>query len=168
MSLMCHGGDTGSRTDDVMIEYTGEGLYAPAFVLRQDRLKYVHCRTDPPLFFDLKKDPDERKNVADDPGYTEAVKRLQSEIGRRWDYERLERDILVSRKRWLFVQQALLNGHWTGWDHQPCVDSTRAHVRGADDPNTMATRARRRLPFVGEVDPDHPRHCKPAIDLKPI
>ena len=55
------------------------------------------------------------------------------------------------------VQEALLKGIWTGWDHQPFVDATRAYVRGAIDPNTTATKARRRLPFVAEVPPHHPR-----------
>jgi choline-sulfatase len=160
-------GDGSGRADDVMIEYTGEGVYAPALMLRQDGMKYVHCRTDPPMLFDLNKDPLELKNVADDPAYAKVGERLKGEIDRRWNYSALERDILASQKRRLFVQQALLKGKWTGWDHQPLVDATRAYVRGAVDPSTTATKARRRLPFVAEVAPDHPRRGKPAIDLKP-
>ena len=160
-------GDGSGRADDVMIEYTGEGVYAPALMLRIDGMKYVHCRTDPPMLFDLKKDACERQNVADDPAYAEVANRLQAEIDRRWNYDRLEHDILASQRRRLFVQQSLLKGQWTGWDHQPFVDATRAYVRGAVDPNTTATKARRRLPFVAEVAPDHPRRGKPAIDLKP-
>ena len=160
-------GDNASRTDEVMIEYTGEGVYAPALILRQNGMKYVHCRTDPPMLFDLKKDPDERRNVAADMDYAEVTARLKKEIDHRWNYERLEEDILISQKRRLFVQQALLKGQWTGWDHQPFVDATRAYVRGAVDPNTTATKARRRLPFVAEIAPDHPRRGKPTIDLRP-
>ncbi len=160
-------GDGSGRADDVMIEYTGEGVYAPALMLRRDGMKYVHCRTDPPMLFDLDKDPRELTNVADDPGYAEVAKRLKGEIDRRWDYDGLERTILASQKRRLFVQKALLNGKWTGWDHQPLVDATRAYVRGAIEPNTTATKARRRLPFVAEVAPAHPRIGKPAIDLRP-
>jgi choline-sulfatase len=160
-------GDSSGRADDVMIEYTGEGVYAPALMLRVDGMKYVHCRTDPPMLFDLNKDPNELKNVADDPAYAAVAKRLKAEIDRRWNHVELERLILASQKRRLFVQTALLKGKWTGWDHQPFVDATRAYVRGAVDPSTTATKARRRLPFVAEVAPDHPRRGKPAIDLKP-
>lgn len=163
---MMHGDNSG-RPDDVMMEFTGEGVYAPALIIRRDGIKYVHCRTDPPMMFDLKKDPQELDNVAEDPAYAETASELQREVDSRWDYDRLERDILQSQKRRLFVQQALLNGKWTGWDHQPFVDATRAYVRGAIDPNTTATKALRRLPFVAEVPPHNPRQGKPAIDLRP-
>ena len=163
---MMHGDNSG-RPDDVMMEFTGEGVYAPALIIRRDGIKYVHCRTDPPMMFDLKKDPQELDNVAEDPAYADTVSDLQREVDSRWDYDRLERDILQSQKRRLFVQQALLNGKWTGWDHQPFVDATRAYVRGAIDPNTTATKALRRLPFVAEVPPHNPRQGKPAIDLRP-
>lgn len=163
---MMHGDNSG-RPDDVMMEFTGEGVYAPALIIRRDGIKYVHCRTDPPMMFDLKKDPQELDNVAEDPAYAETASELQREVDSRWDYDRLERDILQSQKRRLFVQQALLKGKWTGWDHQPFVDATRAYVRGAIDPNTTATKALRRLPFVAEVPPHNPRQGKPAIDLRP-
>jgi choline-sulfatase len=163
---MMHGDNSG-RPDDVMMEFTGEGVYAPALIIRRDGIKYVHCRTDPPMMFDLKKDPQELHNVAEDPAYADTASDLQREVDNRWDYDRLERDILQSQKRRLFVQQALLKGKWTGWDHQPFVDATRAYVRGAIDPNTTATKALRRLPFVAEVPPHNPRQGKPAIDLRP-
>ena len=163
---MMHGDNSG-RPDDVMMEFTGEGVYAPALIIRRDGIKYIHCRTDPPMMFDLNKDPQELNNVADDPTYAETAADLKREVDTRWDCERLERDILQSQKRRLFVQQALLKGKWTGWDHQPYVDATRAYVRGAIDPNTTATKALRRLPFVDEVPPHNPRKGKPAIDLRP-
>lgn len=161
------GGDGLGREDDVMIEYTGEGVYAPALMLRKNGLKYVHCRTDPPMLFDLTKDPDEIRNVAADPGYAEAAKSLKAEIDRRWEYDRLEKLILASQRRRLFVQEAMLKGKWTGWDYQPFVDATRAYVRAAIDPNTTVTKSKRRLPFVEEVLPHHPRRGKPKIDLRP-
>lgn len=160
-------GDGSGRADDVMMEFTGEGVYAPALILRQNGIKYVHCRTDPPMLFDLAKDPDEQRNVAEDAAYADVAKQMKAEIDRRWDYPRLERDILASQRRRLFVQEALLKGEWTGWDHQPKFDATRAYVRGAVDPNTTATKARRRWPFVAEVPPHHPRTSGPKVDLRP-
>ena len=163
---MMHGDNSG-RPDDVMMEFTGEGVYAPALIIRRDGIKYIHCRTDPPMMFDLNKDPQELNNLAADPAYATTAADLRREVGARWNEEQLERDILQSQRRRLFVQQALLKGKWTGWDHQPYVDATRAYVRGAIDPNTTATKALRRLPFVEEVAPDTPRKGKPAIDLRP-
>ncbi len=151
-------GDNSNWADEVLMEFTGEGVYAPALILRKYGYKYVHCRTDPPMLFNLQEDPLELNNVANDPKHEGIESKMRTEIENRWDYDRLETEIRVSQKRRLFVQQALLKGKWTGWDHQPFVDATRAYVRGAIDPNTTATKARRRLPFVEEVPPHRPRN----------
>ena len=45
-----------------MLEFTGEGVYAPALIFIRDGIKYVHCRTDPPMMFDLNVDPEARPN----------------------------------------------------------------------------------------------------------
>jgi arylsulfatase A-like enzyme len=39
-------------------------------VIRDGRYKYIHFAAMPPLFFDIKNDPDERYNLADDPNFT--------------------------------------------------------------------------------------------------
>jgi len=38
-------------------------------VIRDERYKYVHFAALPPVFFDLKQDPHELQNLADDPAY---------------------------------------------------------------------------------------------------
>jgi len=40
-----------------------------ANIIRDERYKYVHFTTLPPLFFDLDKDPDEFQNLATEPAY---------------------------------------------------------------------------------------------------
>jgi arylsulfatase A-like enzyme len=42
-------------------------------VIRDDRYKYVHFAAMPPLFYDIKNDPAERYNLADDDSYTELM-----------------------------------------------------------------------------------------------
>lgn len=42
-------------------------------VIRDERYKYVHFAAMPPLLFDLKNDPNELHNLAEDPAYTELV-----------------------------------------------------------------------------------------------
>jgi choline-sulfatase len=153
---MLHG--TGSdRGDDVMMEFLGEGVYAPACILRKDGLKYVHCRTDPPMLFDLRNDPDERVNLAGRPDFAALQASLHAEVHARWDVDALEQRILASQQRRLFAHDALLKGQWSAWDYQPPGDAARRYVRGAVDPNTTATKARMRLPFVTARAPDHPR-----------
>ncbi len=159
---MLHGTDQ-SRGDDVMMEFLGEGVYAPACILRKDGFKYVHCRNDPPMLFDLKADPDERVNLAGRQEHATTENRLHHEVLQRWDYAALEQRILESQRRRLFAQESLLQGRWTAWDYQPPADASRQYVRGAVDPNTTATKAKKRFPFVAERRPDHPRD--PAANL---
>jgi len=159
---MLHGTDT-TRGDDVMMEFLGEGVFAPACILRQDGFKVVHCRHDPPMLFDLKADPDELRNLAGSAEHAALEARLRGEVLSRWDYAGLERQVLESQQRRLFAQQALLQGRWTAWDYQPPDDAARRYVRGAVDPSTTATKAKKRLPFVAEVPPHHPRD--PSADL---
>jgi choline-sulfatase len=159
---MLHGTDT-TRGDDVMMEFLGEGVFAPACILRKDGFKVVHCRHDPLMLFDLKADPDERHNLAGRAEHAALEARMRSEVLARWDYAAVERQVLESQQRRLFAQQALLQGRWTAWDYQPPDDAARRYVRGAVDPNTTATKAKQRLPFVAAVPPHHPRD--PSADL---
>jgi choline-sulfatase len=153
---MLHGDGSG-REDTTRIEFLGEGVLAPACILLRDGVKYVHCRTDPPMLFDLKRDPDERVNLAGRPEHAAVEQAMHAEVHTRWDVAAIERDVLASQRRRLFAQEALLQGKWTAWDYQPPSDASRQFVRGAVDPNTTATKAKRRLPFVPAVAPHHPR-----------
>ena len=156
LANMLHGDNSG-RTDDVMIEFLGEGVYAPACILRQEGLKYVYCRHDPPMLFDLNADPDEINNVADEPTYADKRQKMHDDVMTRWDYDAIESKITQSQKTRLFVQESLLAGKFTSWDYQPIGDAAHRYVRGAVDPNTTATKSKKRLPYVAEVKPDHPR-----------
>ena len=151
-------GDNAGRDDVTTIEFLGEGVYAPACILIRDGLKYVYCRNDPPMLFDLRRDPDELDNLAGRPAHAQVEKAMHDEVLARWDYARLEQTILDSQRRRLFVQDSLLHGKWSSWDYQPVNDASRQYVRGAVDPNTTATKAKRRFPFVPAVPPHHPRH----------
>lgn len=159
---MLHGTDV-TRGDDVMMEFLGEGVFAPACILRQDGFKYVYCRHDPPMLFDLQTDPDECHNLAGKPEHMAREARLREQVLSRWDYPALERTILASQQRRLFAQRALLQGQWTAWDWEPPANASRRYVRGAVDPNTTATKAKKRFPFVAEIKPHHPRD--PVSDL---
>ena len=63
---------------DYRFYWTGDRLgIAPdrrrAWMVRTERHKYWHLLDLPPVLFDLRTDPDELRNVADDPGYRAAV-----------------------------------------------------------------------------------------------
>ena len=46
--------------DMAIVEYTGEMLSHPLFMIRRGRHKYIQCETDPPLLYDVEADPLER------------------------------------------------------------------------------------------------------------
>ena len=68
--------------------------------------------------------------------------------------------VLASQKTRLFVQEAMKNGEFPSWDYSPPFDAGRAYVRGAFDPSTTATKARKRFPFVPTTPPQNPRPPK--------
>ena len=63
-----------SRDHEPPEEKLGIGFEECSFnVIRDENYKYVHFAALPPLFFDLKNDPDELHNLAGVPTYTEMV-----------------------------------------------------------------------------------------------
>lgn len=167
LANMMHGSHC-QREDDVMMEFLGEGVYAPACILRRHGFKYVYCRHDPAMLFDLRADPHERVNLAGNPQHADTEATLKAEVLKRWDYAAVERDALASQRRRLFAQESLLQGRWTAWDYQPPADASRQYVRGAVDPNTTETKSKKRLPFVAAVKPHHPRDPDAQIDMGPV
>jgi choline-sulfatase len=150
---MCHGEDD-SRIDDVMMEYTGEGVYSPCFMLRQDGFKYVHCDDDPPMIFNLNEDPKELVNLAGNPEYANVEARMATEIQKRWDSATLKEKIIESQRRRHFVQKSLITGKHTPWDYQPTTDASRQYVRSAGNTSTTLTKGLARYPYVEPIPAD--------------
>ncbi len=148
-----------SPDDRIFIEFTGEGLYAPALMVLSGDRKMVHCRTDPPMVFDIGSDPLEQTNRADDPAWAETVEALSATVAERWDEAALEQAIRASQRKRLFVQEAMKHGRFPAWDYGPPRDPARQYVRGGLDPSTTATKQRGRFPYVPVTPPQFPRHA---------
>ena len=145
-------------TDDIIFfEYCGEGVHAPALMCRHKNIKYICCGDDPEMMFDLETDPNEQINLAADPAYAQTLIDMRSNIANRWNEPDLKQRVITSQKNRLFVQQAMEQGIYSPWDYTPPFDASRAYVRGAIDPNTTATKARKRFPFVPTTPPQTPR-----------
>ena len=124
----------------VMGEYLAEGAIAPIVMLRRNNLKFIHSNVDPDQLFDLKNDPNELHNIANEK--TDLVSNLRSEINRRWgNLQILHEKILASQRRRIFVAKALATGNHTAWDWQPIRDARNMYVRSHmpfDDIEAMA------------------------------
>jgi len=116
----------------VLAEYHAEGTHAPAAMVRDGSLKYVHCPTDPDLLFDLAADPLELENLAAGEQHADDVRRLRRLVEEGWDFERLQRDVPESQRRRLFVARALAEGAQSPWDYRPPDGDAGRYVRGAD------------------------------------
>jgi arylsulfatase A-like enzyme len=63
--------------------YPGDHQVQPHYGVRTDRYKLIYFnRLDQWELYDLKKDPDELKNVYADPAYADTVKTLKAEMSR--------------------------------------------------------------------------------------
>jgi choline-sulfatase len=79
LAAWLHGADA-SWKDEALIEFTSEGVYAPAFILRQGNHKYVYCEGDPGMLFDISSDPHELRNLCKEPEFANLAKRMATEI----------------------------------------------------------------------------------------
>ena len=120
----------------------------------------MRCGADPEMLFDLVADPDEQRNLAGEPAYADTITTMRERVAGRWDEAALGQRVLASQKARLFVQEAMKNGEFPSWDYSPPFDAGRAYVRGAVDPSTTATKARKRFPFVPTTPPQNPRPPK--------
>jgi len=153
---LLHGNDSDWR-DDVMMEFTGEGLYSPALMLRKNGFKYVYCEDDPGMLYDLNNDPKELKNLCGNPRFADVEKNMLADILSRWDPAGMKEKIIQSQKRRRYIQKVLLKGNRAPWDYQPYRDASKEFVRSASDTNTTMTKGLARFPYMEPVPPDTPR-----------
>ncbi len=128
--------------DEVVGEYLAEGAVAPVVMIRRGATKFIHCPVDPDQYYDLRQDPDERRNLAGDPAVAREIEALRAEVRRRWDLEALDRAVRQSQARRHRVYAALREGRYTPWDHQPVRDASRAYIRNDQDLADLEAMAR--------------------------
>lgn len=142
----------------VCMEFTAEGVTAPACIIRDHRYKYVHCGTDPEMLFDLHEDPHEMVNLALNGEYASVLAVMRKVLHETWDVEQLRKDIIKSQQRRLFLQKSVFTRKdFPEWDYQVRQDATKQYVRSRNDPSTAMTKSRARLPYVPPTPEDHPR-----------
>lgn len=113
----------------VPAEFLAEGVFDPTFLLIKDRLKLFYSEIDPPLLFDLRRDPDELNNLATSPEYADAMSELLEDARARWDAETLKQQIIADQNRRRLIQRAHQHGRPPVWDYQPFTDASQQYVR---------------------------------------
>nr|WP_111299730.1 choline-sulfatase [Paracoccus saliphilus] len=127
----------GEDRGPVPMEYAAEGSITPLVALRDGRWKYVACRADPDMLFNLDSDPDERVNLAADPAHADTLDRLRELAADRWDLAAYDAEVRQSQARRWIVYEALRNGAYYPWDHQPLQRASERYMRNHMDLNVL-------------------------------
>ncbi len=90
----------------VISEYTDMGVIAPCRMVRDGRYKYLYTHGHPAQLFDLADDPLELRNRAGDPALADVEAALHAAVLDGWDADAVQRDVLASQRRRLFLKQA--------------------------------------------------------------
>jgi choline-sulfatase len=125
------------RTSPVAMEYAAEGTITPMIALREGAWKYIHCPADPDMLFDLNADPEENTNLATDPRAAEVLAHFRTETAKRWDIPAYDAEVRQSQARRWVVYEALRNGAYYPWDHQPLRLASERYMRNHMDLNVL-------------------------------
>ena len=150
-SLLPHLAGSGGH-DEAIGEYLAEGAIAPIVMIRRGVHKFILSPSDPDQLYDLKADPEERRNLAGTAKWADLVAKFHDEVSRRWDLARLEQEVRDSQRRRRLVAAALTVGKLTSWDYGPPRDASRDYIRNHMDLDELEARAR--YPRVGGANRD--------------
>ena len=125
------------RIDPVAMEYAAEGTITPMVALRQGAWKFIHCPADPDQLFDLASDPEETTNLVGDPRAADILAHFRAQVAARWDLPAYDAEVRQSQARRWVVYEALRNGAYYPWDHQPLRAASERYMRNHMDLNLL-------------------------------
>ena len=125
------------RTEPVAMEYAAEGSYSPLVCLRYGKWKYTRCAIDPDQLFDIEADPHELKNLANVAKHQGTLDQLRAKSEARWDLAAYDAAVRESQARRWVVYEALRNGDYFPWDHQPLLKASERYMRNHMDLNIL-------------------------------
>ena len=87
--------------------------------------------------FDLKSDPHEMKNLANDETHSQGFKKLSNMADEKWNLAKFDLEVRSSQAaRWV-VYEALRNGNYYPWDFQPLQKASERYMRNHMDLNIL-------------------------------
>lgn len=127
----------------VISEYTGEGACAPCRMIRSQSMKLIYTHGHPDQLFDLASDPQEVRNVADEPKHAATRARLKAELLADWDPDRIHERVLQSQRERRLIQD--VTGGDPVWAFKTRADDDRRYVRNS---GAVQAKSKARYPFL--------------------
>jgi choline-sulfatase len=127
----------GARRGPVAMEYAAEGTITPMVALREGAWKYIRCPADPEQLFNVTNDPGETRNLAQDPSAKETLQHFRQLAHHRWNLPTYDAAVRESQARRWVVYEALRNGAYYPWDHQPLRAASERYMRNHMDLNAL-------------------------------
>lgn len=141
--------DDGATVEPLIIDYSANGVITPTRTVVDGSMKYVYVHGHEELLFDLDEDPDEWRNVIDDPAYGKRREALRGACMSGWDPDAAHARTLASQRRRAFLGEALSTGLVRDWDYQPFFDATRQHMRRPAGPRLDLSYTDQANPMLG-------------------
>ena len=129
--------------NQVVSEYTGEGVCAPCRMVRRDGVKLIYTHGHPDLMYDLDADPLELDNLIGRAGYAAIERELREELLRGWDPDRIHDACIRSQKERMFIHRT--TGGEPGYAYEHRAGDGQRYVRNA---SAVGAKAKSRYPFV--------------------
>ena len=87
--------------------------------------------------FNLEDDPLEINNLAEDANHAVTLQHFVDTMNERWNLDVLDEDIRENQQRRIVCYEALRQGRYTPWDHQPVQDASERFMRNHLDLNDV-------------------------------
>jgi choline-sulfatase len=84
---------------DPQDEYNAQQAHMAMRVIREEHWKYAEIEQGEALLFDMKHDPEEQHNLANDPNHKERVKKMKEKLYRNFSWEEVHRNLKKDRER---------------------------------------------------------------------
>lgn len=109
-------------------EYHSEGVYAPCFMVRRGRYKYVLIHGHERQLYDLEHDPGEWTNLAGSEEHRATEAELETALLERFDPATIETAVRASIARRMVIDPAM-KANRTRWDYTACEDGRDIYIR---------------------------------------
>ncbi|MCY4101181.1 MAG: sulfatase-like hydrolase/transferase, partial [Rhodobacteraceae bacterium] len=143
------GGTSEGLDDTVISEFAADGSTGPSRMIKMGSWKYMWLEGVDELLYNLDDDPNEVRNLVDDPDCAAQKQSLKHALLDGWDPVSLRRTINESQRRRLSIHKA--TGGVPTNVNIARIDDKHRYVRNA---GAADTKAKARLPYIAPVKPD--------------